>query len=333
MRTENEKRVQDYVEATGKHTEHKRALQTKAKETDHEMRRQRAEQLESIHYKRREEVTEMQQERKELSKVMLKDQEKDLRMKQKMREEIRKKEEEARHRREIEKRENDRRIKEAYERKAAAEEADARKAEKLVKALEKREREWMIKLRDTQTVQETAFEQLETALLGDNSPTFAINPYGSGGLSGERSEEDMQHGGSTYSSSSANKYEDRRERERDHEGERDRERERDGHERARSANTNHTNNTYQTPSTKGLNIAKKVTSTGPGTGLPKMGLTQPRGRDTSRTGLSQPRGRAVGLTSSANYGSGGARGNSMEGTGGKRRTSSKPRGMVRDFIN
>ena len=58
MRTENEKRVQTYVEATDKNTEHKRALQSKAKESDCEMRRQRADQLETIQCKRRQEVVE-----------------------------------------------------------------------------------------------------------------------------------------------------------------------------------------------------------------------------------------------------------------------------------
>lgn len=56
MRTENEKRVQDYVEATGVQSQKQQQLHTKAKESDYEMRKQRAEQLESIHYKRREEV-------------------------------------------------------------------------------------------------------------------------------------------------------------------------------------------------------------------------------------------------------------------------------------
>ena len=314
MRTENEKRVQDYVEATGKNTEHKRQLHTKAKETDYEMRRTRAEQLESIHYRRREEVTEMQHERKQLSKVMLQDQEKDLRMKQKMREEIRKKEEEARYRREQEKRENDRRIKEAYERKAAAEEADARKAEKLVKALEKREREWMIKLRDTQTVQETAFEQLETALLGDNSMTYPVNAYGSGGINGDRSEEDPHNGGSTYSSSSANRNEERREADI-----RERERERDG-ERARSANH------YSSPSSAGINIVKKVSSRAPGD-LPRVGV--PR-RDPKASTL--PRGRAAGMSGGGSYNSSGARAPSIDRT--KKRTPSNQRGALRaDFVN
>jgi hypothetical protein len=206
MRTENEKRVQTYVEATDKNTEHKRALQSKAKESDCEMRRQRADQLETIQCKRRQEVVEMQHERKELSKVMVMDQAKDLKMKQKIREAVRKKEEDARIRREKEKRDNDLRVKQAFELKAAAEEADARKAEKLVRSLERREREWMIKLRDTQIVQEIAFEQLESALLGDTQ-VYSPSAYGSGTISRGKSEDDLHFSEFSTPTSSATKHE------------------------------------------------------------------------------------------------------------------------------
>ena len=301
MRTENEKRVKDYVEATGKHVEHKRALQTKAKETDYVMRRTRAEQLESIHYKRRGEVSEMQNERKELSKVMIKDQEKDLRMKQKMCEVIRRKEEEARYKREQDRLESDRRIREAYERKVAAEEADARKAEKLVKALEKRERVWMIKLRDTQTVQETAFGQLEIALQGESSPDD------SRGNTGERSEENLQPGeGFAYSSSSGNRV-DMDWRESDEGGGRQ--------DRPKSANSGQPN------STNNINLVKKVSS------LPRMGNIQTKVGDTGRSD-SQLRGVSAKPLSA---GKPCTRVPLVERS--RRRSSSKPRGAVKDFVH
>jgi hypothetical protein len=55
-------------------------------------------------------------------------------------------------------------MKEEYAKKLEAEALEARRAEKLVKMLEKKEKEWIAKLRATQTVQDTAFEQLESAL-------------------------------------------------------------------------------------------------------------------------------------------------------------------------
>ena len=167
MRSENEKRVQEYVEASDKDQQYQRYLQVKNKESDQESRRQRMNQLETIYYKRREDVTEMQQERKQITKAMLREQEQELRLKQKKAEEVRKREEEFRLKKEQERRENERRIREENERKTAAEESEARKAEKLVKMLEKREREWMLKLKEAQTVQESAFVQLETALQTD----------------------------------------------------------------------------------------------------------------------------------------------------------------------
>lgn len=284
MRAENEKRVLNYFEATGKNTEHRRTLQSKARENDYEMRRQRAEQLESIHLKRREDVTEMQQERKELTRIMLKDQEKDLRMKQRMREEIRKKEEEARNRREMEKRENDRKIKEAYEKKAAVEESDARKAEKLVKALERREREWMIKLRDAQSVQETAFEQLETALLGD-SQIYSSSAFTSGNTSGGKSDEEVQTGEFFASSSGVSKNStDQTEK---------------AGEEERVTSPNH----EILPTTATASSVRKVSGRAAGAGLPRVAHKLSRSSEI-RPGISQShsRGRIDGL--SGGFGSG-----------------------------
>ena len=189
MRSENEKRVLEYVEATDRDQQYQKYLHSKNKEADEDMRRQRNYQLENLYFKRREDVSEMQHERTLITKAMLKDQEKELRLKQKKAEEVRKREEEARLKKEHEKRENERRIREEYERRAAAEAAEVRKAEKLVKALEKKEREWMAKLRETQVIQETAFEQLENALQTDvingivNTQPGGLVAYGSGGIS------------------------------------------------------------------------------------------------------------------------------------------------------
>lgn len=274
MRTENEKRVQTYVQATDKNTEHRRALQSKAKESDSEMRRQRADQLETMQCKRRQEVVEMQHERKELSKVMVMDQLKDLRMKQKIREEVRKKEEDARNRREKEKRDNDLRAKQAFELKAAAEEADAKKAEKLVRSLEKREREWMIKLRDTQIVQEIAFEQLETALLGDTQ-VYSPSAYGSGTISRGKSEDDLYFSEVSTPTSSATKHEIEQMQ---------------GFDR-RDITKVIPLGELSTP--VGVNIARAVSSPAGGS-LPRVGPAQQR-KSEIWTELAQPRGRVSSL--------------------------------------
>jgi membrane protein involved in colicin uptake len=221
MRSENEKRIQEYVEASDRDQQYQRYLQVKNKETDQESRRQRMNQLENIYYKRREDVTEMQQERKQITKAMLKEQERDLHLKQKKADEIKKREEAFRLKKEAERRENERRIREENERKAAAEEAEARKAEKLVKALEKKEREWMSKLKESQVLQESAFVQLETALQTDvlGFPGAGMGPganggglaggmatFGSGGgLSGGDSDDGLPRSvGGSYASGNAN---------------------------------------------------------------------------------------------------------------------------------
>jgi len=169
MRDENEKRIQAYVGAVNEERSNQLKQQMKNKEIDQESRKNRMQQAELITSKRKEDVSAMLQEKKALTKLMLKEQEKELKEKQKKRDEVKKQEELARLKREQEKREQDRRVQEMYEKKAAMEEYEARKAEKLVKALERKEREWMEKLKQAQNVQELAFEQLESALLKESS--------------------------------------------------------------------------------------------------------------------------------------------------------------------
>ena len=45
----------------------------------------------------------------------------------------------------------------------------------MVKALEKKEREWISKLQDAQVVQEVAYDHLESALLKDSAPTQFVS--------------------------------------------------------------------------------------------------------------------------------------------------------------
>jgi len=130
-------------------------------------RQARAQRIESLHSKKKEEVNEMLMEKKYLAQLMIEEQEKLIQQKQKRREEIRKMEEDMKLKKEEEKRDKERKMKEFYERRVAEEAAEAKRAEKLVKALERKEREWIERLREAQTIQESAFEQLEGALTKD----------------------------------------------------------------------------------------------------------------------------------------------------------------------
>jgi hypothetical protein len=76
--------------------------------------------------------------------------------------------------------ERERKIREMYERKAKEEESNARRAEKLVKELERKEREWIAKLKEAQAVQEYAFEELEGALMKGQADLSLATTQGSG---------------------------------------------------------------------------------------------------------------------------------------------------------
>jgi len=174
LRQDTEKRVSAYANATGEVKQLQQVLLAKNREQEVAGRQARAQRIELIQKKKKEEVSEMQMEKKYLAQLVIEDQEKAIQAKQKRREEIRRMEEEMKAKKEEERRERERRVKEFYEKKVAEEAQEAKKAEKLVRALEKKEREWIEKLRQAQQVQEAAFEHLETALTTNkesSSPT------------------------------------------------------------------------------------------------------------------------------------------------------------------
>lgn len=136
----------------------------KNREQDQEGRKAREQRLAVLQSKKKEEVSEMQMEKKYLSALMLQDQQREIEEKQRKRDEVKKAEELIRWKKEQEILEKERKRKEFYAKKLHNEELEAKRAEKLVKVLERKEREWIEKLRSAQTVQDTAFEQLEHAL-------------------------------------------------------------------------------------------------------------------------------------------------------------------------
>lgn len=164
LRHENERRVQAYVNASGEVRQLQQVMLAKNREQDQEGRKAREQRLQIIQSKKKEEVGEMQMEKKYLSALMLQEQQREIEEKQRKRDEVKKAEELMKWKKEQERLERERRRKEFYAKKLHDEETEAKKAEKLVKLLERKEREWIERLRDTQTVQDTAFEQLEHAL-------------------------------------------------------------------------------------------------------------------------------------------------------------------------
>jgi DNA repair exonuclease SbcCD ATPase subunit len=164
LRNENEKRVQAYVNASGEVRQLQQVLIAKNREQDTEGKKARLQRLEVLHSRRKEEVHEMLQEKKYLTQIMLQEQSREIQLKQQKREQVKKMEEEQRMKKEQERREKERKMKEMYQKKLLEEAQEAKRAEKLVRLLEKKEKQWIQKLKSAQTVQDTAFEQLETAL-------------------------------------------------------------------------------------------------------------------------------------------------------------------------
>jgi len=165
MRGENEKRMREYLSAGNAEQHLREELQRKVKENDAEGRKARQEIHGNILNRRREEASNLQNQKKQLTKFMLREQEMELKLKQKKRDEVREAQLEAQRKREAAAADRERKIREMYEKKAKEEEVNARRAEKLVKDLERKEREWIAKLKEAQAVQEYAFEELEGALM------------------------------------------------------------------------------------------------------------------------------------------------------------------------
>lgn len=164
LRNDTQKRVKAYKTASGEVKQLQQIMLAKNREQEEESKRARQFRLESMQAKKKSGVIDMLMEKKYLTQMMIHEQEKEIQMKQKRRMEIKRMEEEARQRKEQERLEKEQKMKEYYAQKLAEEAAEAKRAEKLVRELEKKEREWIAKLREAQVVQEEAFDQLETAL-------------------------------------------------------------------------------------------------------------------------------------------------------------------------
>lgn len=164
LRNDTQKRASAYKTASGEVKQLQQIMLAKNREQEEESKRARQFRLESMQAKKKGGVVDMLMEKKYLTQMMIHEQEKEIQMKQKRRLEIKRMEEEARLRKEQERIEKEAKVKEYFAQKLAEEAAEAKRAEKLVRELEKKEKEWIAKLRNAQIVQEDAFDQLETAL-------------------------------------------------------------------------------------------------------------------------------------------------------------------------
>lgn len=171
MRVETEKRAQEYKEAEGKLAHIKEVRKAQNREQDGAGKQARAEKLKAVRRKKLDDVKELQTEKKYLTQLMIEEKKKEVQAKQAKRDAIKRVEEERKEKQRLQKEEKERQMKEQYEKKLAEEVKNAKQAEKLVKALEKKEKEWIEKLRSAQLVQEQAFDQLEDALVKEHNTT------------------------------------------------------------------------------------------------------------------------------------------------------------------
>eukprot|EP00601_Ochromonadales_sp_CCMP2298_P033245 CAMPEP_0173360856 /NCGR_PEP_ID=MMETSP1144-20121109/20846_1 /TAXON_ID=483371 /ORGANISM="non described non described, Strain CCMP2298" /LENGTH=237 /DNA_ID=CAMNT_0014310309 /DNA_START=110 /DNA_END=819 /DNA_ORIENTATION=+ len=167
LRSDTQKRVKAYKNASSEVKQLQQIMLAKNREQEEESKRVRAHRMESLQQKKKGEVVDMLMEKKYLTQMMIHEQEKEIQMKQKRRMEVKRMEDEARAKKEQERVEREAKTKEYYGQKLVEEAAEAKRAEKLVRELERKEREWIARLRSAQEVQSSAFEQLETALHRD----------------------------------------------------------------------------------------------------------------------------------------------------------------------
>eukprot|EP01035_Chromulina_nebulosa_P018384 gene18384-24083_t len=167
LREENEKRVKAYINATDEEVELIKKLKNRHQNFDNEHEKSKQQQLNKLKSIRKEGAIELKQEKKSLARLMIQDQQYNLHQKQLKHENIKRMEEAAKQKREADRKEHERKIKEEYERRAKAELMEAARAEKLVKELERKEREWIEKLQQTKNLQEQVAQTLENVLTVD----------------------------------------------------------------------------------------------------------------------------------------------------------------------
>lgn len=171
IRDENERKIERFVKAAEEEKQYADKLIQQHATTEEEKRMMKERQIKRLLEQKKAEVKECRIKKHKLRNDVMKMKEDDIRRKQERHEELKRQERETRERMEMRRREKDRKIKEHFELKAKMEEAEVRKAEALVRALEQKEKEWIQKLRETQMNQEHTFLEIESTLQqGSGSP-------------------------------------------------------------------------------------------------------------------------------------------------------------------
>lgn len=180
IRDENERKIDQFIQAAEDEKHHTELLHQQHAATEEETRVMKERQIRRLLSEKKEAVRDSRIMKHKLRNDVIKMKEDEIRRKQERHEELKRQEMESKQKKEMKKREHDRKVKEYFEQKAKIEEAEVRRAEALVRALEQKEREWIEKLRSTQTAQERTFVELE-ATLQHGSPGAKMPDPGSSG--------------------------------------------------------------------------------------------------------------------------------------------------------
>lgn len=195
MREENEHRMKDWMDAAEEDRKQREEIHARNFFLEEQSRMLKKDLANKQMAKKRESVDNLRGQKVVLRKELVQMKEQDVKRKQEMRTLVRQKEDEARKKREIAERKHEAEIRQYHEAKAEEEAQEAKRAEKLVKKLERKEKQWIDKLKTAQHVQENAFMDLENTLVrspntknaqshGDEGFDYDRNPQSSAPNSG-----------------------------------------------------------------------------------------------------------------------------------------------------
>lgn len=165
MREENENRMQEWVRAAEEDRKQREEIHARNFFLEEQSRLLKKDLAQRQLAKKKESVESLRNQKVTLRKELVEMKEKDVKRKQEMRLLVREKEEQARKKREMAERKHEEEVRKFHEARAEQEAIEAKRAEKLVKKLERKEKQWIDKLKTAQQVQESAFMDLENTLV------------------------------------------------------------------------------------------------------------------------------------------------------------------------
>lgn len=152
------------IDANDKKKQFQRLLHERNVTLEQESRKIRTEHIHEVHQKKKDEVNDVLQEKERMRRETMELQRIEFEKKRRRREMVREQEEMAKKKRDQERKEQERKTIQYYAMRAQEEEEEAKRAEQLVRDLERKEKEWIDRLRTVQETQEIAFVELENAL-------------------------------------------------------------------------------------------------------------------------------------------------------------------------